>query len=409
MSEIFTNNTLRTLILANLFSSVGKGMVLIGISWNIVESTGTASPLGITILFSTAIMILIGPYIGIYIDKYSRKKILLTANFSGAVILSFFSLWGIFWGSYSTSVLTIIYVVSMVIRQIYFPAQYALVQETFKPKKYQKINSVLEVQNQVVKVMAGVFAVFILVQYSLHTVFIITSITYLIAFLLLIPLKYSFTVNEDKKTKKNSYKELTKGLKFIINMKGFIIFGLSVFTPFVVFMVGNLLAPAFVNIDLQENVSVFSSGEITYALGAVLAGILVTRILTKICKFTFLITNITLFSISLIGMVLILKGWAFVLVYLFMGWTVSSTRLISQTIFMEIVPKNLMGRVMITLDLLSLVIRVILIAIFTISIDIVGAGSGYLILSVLLFGAAMGISYSVKHIKEAVENIKEAA
>ncbi|WP_043978049.1 MFS transporter [Priestia megaterium] len=401
MNLILTNSTLRNLVLGNLFSSVGRGMVLIGISWYLVEDNGTAAPLGITMLLSTALMILVGPYLGTYIDRFSRKRILLLENIFGFLMLTSFSVWGFAGGGYSSLILTLIYTVSMLISQVHFPTQSALVQETFESGDYNKINSMLEVQNQIAQVLAGGFAGIILLYFNLQLVLLITSGTYLIAFLMISLMKYKFTIG-NLKDRKNKiwYKEFIDGIKFMKTKKGFLIFGISVFVPFIVLMVSNLLAPAFVNLELKEPVSVFSTGELAYAIGAVAAGLLVNFILKRVKRFNFLIVTISFFSLSLILMVLIMKGWAFIVIYFIMGWSVASTRLISQTIFMTIVPKQLMGRVMSSLDLLALVIRVILIATFSLSIDLIGAGVGYIILSCLLLGGALGVSISVKHLLE---------
>ncbi|SDY61466.1 Major Facilitator Superfamily protein [Evansella caseinilytica] len=390
------SNNLRQIVLANLFSSFGRGMVLIGISWYMVEESGQAGPLGITMLISTLLMIIIGPNLGIVIDKFSRKRILITENVFGSLVLFIFSILFLNIDQISIITLTIIYIISMLISQIHFPTQSALVQELFDSSEYQEVNSTLEVQNQVAQVLAGALAGLLLTNFSLTVVLLITSITYFIAFIFLLFVKYEFN-NADVEITSNKLgwvKKLTYGLKFVCKKKNFLVFGMSVFVPFIILMVGNLLAPVYVSLDINESVTIFSMGELAYALGAVFAGLLVIVILKRVSQKGFLVVNILIFATLLTIMVIWGQGWFFILTYFYLGWTVASTRLVSQTIFMNIVPKYIMGRVLTALDMLALIVRVILLITFTIILDFLSAGIGYLLLSVISIIAAVGIFIS---------------
>ena len=62
VGEIFRNRNFCRLFFSNLFSGFGQGMTMIGISWYLVESTGSASLLGSTMLLSSILTLLVGPY-----------------------------------------------------------------------------------------------------------------------------------------------------------------------------------------------------------------------------------------------------------------------------------------------------------------------------------------------------------
>lgn len=408
MFDLLRDKRLRSIVLANLFTSFGRGMILIGISWYIVESTGRAGPLGITMLISTALMVLVGPNLGIIIDRFSRKKILMIENFLGALLLGIFSLVSIYATEISLILLTVIYIISMLLSQIHFPTQSAFVQEIFNSTEYQKVNSTLEVQIQIAQVLAGAFAGIILTYYSLTLVLTITSFTYLIAFFLLSPIKYQFSIERKNLKKKKWTQDLTTGLTYVFTIKGILVFGISVFIPLIILMVSNLLAPVYINIDLDESVSIFTFGELTYAIGAFLAGMLSVLIIGKFSKLKFMITTLGLFSLALVVMVISSNSWVFIATYLYLGWTVASTRIISQTIFMEVIPKELMGRVLTAIDMLALIIRVALIGSFTFLLDSLGAGFAYLILGLLACLGSIGISVSYRAIyKRTKINFKE--
>lgn len=374
--------------MANLFSSVGRGMTLIGIAWYAVSKNDMASPLGVIMLISTFLMLVLGPNVGIIIDRFPRKNILVLENIIGSFVFLVFAIMDILSGT-SYILLTIMYISSMTLSQIHFPSQSALVQEIFSAHEYQKVNSTLEVQIQVTQMLAGALAGILLTNYDLNIVLFITAFTYLIAVI------FSMQIQSTKKTgasreggrKKehnNWWVDLSTGFNYLMQHKLLFFFGVSSFMPFIMLMVSNYLAPVYIKIGLQENVSVFSTAEFTYAIGAFLAGMLMMYIASKITPVNFLIINTALFAIVMIGMIMTSNKWSFIAFYGYLGWTVATTRLLSQTIFMKTVPQELMGRVITSIDMIALVIRVIFIAIFTLSLDTIGARMGYVYLLILV-------------------------
>ena len=100
MGEVIKNSNFRKLFLSNLFSGVGQGMTMIGISWYMIELTGTARLLGSTMIISAILTLLIGPFAGTMIDRFSRKAILQFEQLAGFTVLLTVSVWG--WlGTYS--------------------------------------------------------------------------------------------------------------------------------------------------------------------------------------------------------------------------------------------------------------------------------------------------------------------
>lgn len=362
-------------------------MSLIGISWYAVSKNDIASPLGIIMLISTFLMLIIGPNVGIIIDRFPRKNILVIENIIGTILFLIFGIMDIFSGT-SYILLTIIYISSMTLSQVHFPSQSALVQEIFSSHEYQKVNSTLEVQIQVTQMLSGALAGILLSKYDLNFVLLITAFTYFIAVIFSMQIKITNKTlgnnkRDGKKDNKNWFIDLTTGFKYLTQNKYLLIFGVSSFIPFIILMVSNYLAPVYIKIGLQESVSVFSTAEFVYAVGAFLAGTLMIYISTKISNLNFLIINTALFSIFMMSMIIWPNKWSFIVFYLYLGWTVAATRLLSQTIFMKTVPKDIMGRVITSIDMIALVIRVIFIAIFTFSLDNMGARMGYFYLFIL--------------------------
>ncbi|QRG67431.1 MFS transporter [Brevibacillus choshinensis] len=397
MKEVFANIDFRKLFFSNLFSGFGQGMTMIGIAWYLVEKTGSAQLLGSTMFTSAVLMFFIGPYIGTLIDRFSRKKMLLVENLIGASVLGVLAVWG-FFGSYMEWMLIAIYLVTTFMYQIHYPAQSALVQEGFEPRHYNSINSLLEIEGQTASVLAGGVAGFLLNSYGLHIVILFNALTYLFAFGLLSTMRYTFTLEGEAKANQrvNWLGQLGQSWRYIQEKRGFLIFGMSAMMPFIAIMASNLLKPVYVSQTLKADVSIFSLGEMAYAIGAVAAGVLVSIMVAKMGQFSAIVGNTLLFAIVIVAMVSLPHGWALVASYMVYGWCNASVRLIRQSLYMTIVPKHFMGRVMSFFNSIGMMMRLVLIGFFTMMIDYTGASAGYLVLAGLLLLAAVGIAVTMR-------------
>lgn len=81
---------------------------------------------------------------------------------------------------------------------------------------------------------------------------------------------------------------------------------------------------------------------------------------------------------------------------MFYGWSNASVRLIRQSLYMTVIPKQFMGRVMSFFNSLGMMMRLVLIGVFTVMIDYTGAGMGYLVLAGLLLLAAVGVAATMR-------------
>lgn len=399
MREVFGNLNFRKLFFANLFSSFGQGMSMIGISWYLVETTGSAKLLGSTMLISAVLMFFVGPYLGTLIDRFSRKNILLIENIVGFIALLLLAVWG-FFGAYSEWMLIVIYMLTGLMFQVHYPAQSALVQEGFDAKYYNDINSLLEIESQTANVLAGGFAGIVLSKLGLHYVLMFNAATYLFAYFQLSKIEYTFTLAKLARTSSQTtwLTQFVQSWDFIKERNGFLLFGISALLPFITVMAGNLLAPVFVNQTLKADVLVYSLSDMTYAVGAVAAGFLIMLIVRRLGEFSSMLINLLLFALVYFFIVAIPTGVAYILLFAFVGWCNASTRLIRQSVYMVVVPNHLMGRVLSFMNSLGMLMRLILIGLFTFMLDYTGAAAGYMVLGVLLLFAAAGILMTMRKV-----------
>ncbi|WNF03683.1 MFS transporter [Brevibacillus borstelensis] len=410
MGEVFGNRNFRRLFFSNLFSGFGQGMTMIGISWHLVESTGSASLLGSAMLISSILTLLIGPYSGTLIDRFSRKAILQVEQLGGSTVLALLTVWG-FFGAYHEWMMVLIFLASTFMLHIHEPAQAAFVQEAFDQKHYKSINSLLEMENQSALVLAGAFSGLLLESFGLQAVLLINSLTYLLAFLMQWGMEYAFSTEQQKATAPRTswMMQFHQSWVYINERRGFLIFGVSALMPFLAVMLANLLNPIFVSQALQSDVRIYSLGEVTYSIGAVVAGVLVVLLCRKFGAFPYMVFTYVLMAIALVLTVAMPKAWVFVLLSALLGWCNVSTRLIRQTLYMELVPNRFMGRVISFFRSVGTLMRLLLLALFTVMLDYTGAAAGYLVLAGLLLMAALGIAFSMGKLMRSAADLDKVS
>ncbi|GIN37163.1 MFS transporter [Heyndrickxia oleronia] len=404
MGEVIKNSNFRKLFLSNLFSGVGQGMTMIGISWYMVELTGTARLLGSTMIISAILTLLIGPFAGTMIDRFSRKAILQFEQLAGFTVVLTVSVWG--WlGTYSEWMMVFIYLSSIFIFYMHESAQSAFVQEIFEPKLYGSINSFLEIENQTALVLSGALAGILLEKFGLHVVLILNALAYLLAFLNLLGINYVSTSKEKLKldTRNSWLSMFYESWRFIKRRRGLMIFGVAALIPFIAVMLVNLLNPIFVSHSLKADVKIYSLGEVTYSIGALISGICTTIITRKLSSSSYMVANYFMMIVALILTVTFPKAGIFLLCSALIGWCNVSTRLIRQNMYMELLPNHLIGRVLSFFKSIGTLLRLLLLALFTIIIDLNGVSVGYFILAGILSVATIGIFLSFRLLLKEID------
>ncbi|MGK0555414.1 MFS transporter, partial [Macrococcus capreoli] len=178
-----------TIILSNMLSGFARGLILIGIAWNITENQSTPKFLGMIIIVATFLLLFIGPNWGVVIDTFHKKSTLILIYLSSTIFYLTFLI--ILKDNSSLTLMAILYIGTMIFSQIHFPTQSSLVQQLFSKKYYGKINSILEVQVQVTQMIAGLAAGMIIDKYGVTYLLIVVIICFLIASLIFSFLKYT--------------------------------------------------------------------------------------------------------------------------------------------------------------------------------------------------------------------------
>lgn len=396
MATILKDKRLYALLTANIFSSVGSGMTMIAIPWLMINRANGEQVFGYASLFITILLFFVTPYIGILIDRFSRKKALLLCEVSGFLIVFIFSLWGFLGGHYETWQLMVLFLSGTFYFTLNFPFKFAFNQEIFEPSHYKTLNSVIEIQTQASSMLSGGIASLLIEKIDLSMLLLLNAIAYLLAFLLIWFVPYQQKNESFARRKINMWFDMKEGFHYLKERPLQILFLTCSFLPFVSVMVGNYLFPVYISKTLQANATILGQSFMVYAMGAVLAGFTIPFIMNRFGHYRTVMITVVIFTTGILVIAWLPIVNIYLLLQFALGWGNAGTRVARNTIMMDMVPNQIIGRIDSFFNTVGLGIRVSLIGLITQTIHITGVSLPLSVLGFLLVMSFVGLLLSRK-------------
>lgn len=376
MNTLLRDPRAQRLIAANLTSSIGSGVTIIAVPWLLVNRPGGSHIYGWATVLTTLAIFAFAPYYGAWVDRHSRKTMLLLSEIFGAVATLAMALLGAWRGEFATWQLVTVYFCGMFYYTLHFPAKFAFIQQIFGRAHYQSLTSVMEVQGQTASMLAGGLAALLIDHVSLTTILLIDASTYLVSLALQSTIPYEAT-HQTAETKNSpapsAWHAVGEAWVWLRERPALATFLLCSFVPFLAIMVGNYLFPIYVAQTLHADPGVYGRSEMLFAVGAILAGLGVPWLTAR---FNHARTTVTLAAVFLVGLVL-LTWWPrvapFYVAMVFQGLGNAGVRVARNVIVLEAVPNALMGRVHVFFLVFERSLRTLLVLLMTTLIDTRGA------------------------------------
>ena len=343
MLKILGNRTFLLFFLGNIISLVGFGFNLIAVSWMVLEETGSEFSLGKIMAAATTPGLILALVAGIIIDKVNRKWLLVILDAFRVIIITVF----IYYFNIDGFSLTILYPVMMLMglsNSLFWPTAQAFVQELVDEKDYFPANALLSASYQVGSLIGAGAGGFIVHIYGPIAALYFNAFAYLISGLLI-----SLAPFSNSNLNKNSeglISALSKGFLFLKDKIGVLFLGLTTILSDIA--IWGALSVLTITISKE----IFFKGSWGYGLmdgmygiGALISTIAVAKMIKIIGRkksllCCYFIAGISCF-VSPFSSSIFIAGIA----YFVMGLYNNSARIIVRTLFMEIIPNNIMGRV----------------------------------------------------------------
>ena len=365
---------LKLLLAANLVSTIGNGITGYLVIWLLIDQLNQSVLYGYLTIFVMFLIILITPYIGNLIDKYSRKNIFYYLEIIGAAVLTSFT----FFYSLDIQVLQIILLVILICYlnlydSIKYPTLAALSQEMFKESEYNKVNSSLEVQGQTALMVSSAIAAFIIGSISFNFIVVLNIITYIISAILIRAIPYQPKVSNtvpsllDKKQKQTKpLFEFINGIKYLREKPFYITLVLLVsLSPSLVIVVMNYLEPIFIYKFLNEGPEILGIANIVYAVGAIIGGLISIWVAKKVKRCESIIFIFIHLYIRNMYCLLLSKRNNIYTSKCFMGISNSSSRIFRKDFMFNNIENDYMGRITVTFDSIKLSLQSLTLLIIT--------------------------------------------
>lgn len=380
------SRAINLLLFANSISGVAQGISMLAIPWYFTGVIHSETLYGKVFFAATCIAMFWGVYAGTLIDRCDRKKLFLVINLVGLAVVGSVTGLGFYNGELPWQAVAVVFACTMFVYNIHFPNLYAFAQEITPKEDYARITSLLEIQGQLTFTLAGGFSAVLLNGFDGHLVslwgydftlpihfralkiyevFAIDACTYIVAFLIIYRVKSLPVVERSIDTSALS-ERLKTGIRFLKQKPLIFHFGnasLLVFLTILVF--GLYVMPVYVDSYLKEGANVFAVGDMSFSLGALIAGFVTTRIFPEkaAVRGIIILSAIAglMYGVMLLSKIVLL----FFAAQFVTGVCNAAVRILRITYLFHHIPNHIIGRANSVLFMLNVFFRVCLIGLFT--------------------------------------------
>jgi MFS family permease len=382
------------LLTANIISGFAQGISMLSIPWYFASVLHAGSFFAVVYMCITLATLFWSLYAGTLIDRHSRKRVFQGINISGGLVLGGVALHGFITGSTPVALVVLVFAATVFIYNIHYPSLYAFGQEISEKHNYGRMNSYLEIQGQATTVFAGAvgavllsgtkdhvvnllgFAVrlpFEIRAWSLHEIFAMDAATYFVAIVLVAMIRYTPAEPMEVHTG-TVVARMRMGFDYLKAHRLVFLFGNMAHAIFVILLVEvHLLLPWYVNNHLKADAGVYASADITYAIGALFAGLFIRFIFRNTPTVKAVVLLMLLTAAGCLTVAFTKSVFIFFAFSVLIGVTNAGTRILRITWLFNHIPNNMMGRAGGVFQLINIFLRSVFIGLF--SIPFFSAGS----------------------------------
>lgn len=346
MKELLRDFRIRRLLFANITGSIGSGVTIFAVPWLLVHQPGGNATYGTVTLVTTVALFLFMPYYGVWVDRHSRKTMLLGSELFGFAATAAMATIGAVTGEYALWQLAAIYFCGMLYYTLHFPAKFAFLQQVFDRSQYQSLMGLMEVQGQAAMMVAGGLGAVLVEHVSLTTILMFDAATYLVSYVIQSTIPYEAThLADDTAPRASAWRAIGEGWQWLRDRPRLTLFFAASLMPFIAIMVGNYLFPIYIAQTLHAGAWVFGAGEIVFALGAVIAGVWLPRLIAEHSARSTVPVTMAVFAAGAAILVLFPATAFYLVASLLLGFGNAGIRVARSAAMLHLIDNKVMGRV----------------------------------------------------------------
>lgn len=410
MKDLLRDSRVQRLLVANTLGSIGSGVTIFSVPWLMVQRAGGGEAYRWITIATTIVLFAMMPYYGAFVDRHSRKAAMLGSEVWGFFAAVSMALVGLALGGFAMWQLMAIYFAGMLYYTLHYPAKFAMIQQMFDRSQYQSLIGLLEVQGQTAMMIAGGLGGLLVDTVPLWAILLFDATTYLASFLVQLSLPYEATHLKKREaagaegthTRRGAetppytqpqlsvWRSVAEGWNWLRERPQLTVFLTCALIPFIIVMAANYLFPIYVTETLHASAWYFAGGEITFAIGAIAAGLILPRLLSHHSAASTIPVTMLVFLVGLLLVIVVRLPLMYLIAGALLGFGNAGCRVARSALMLNIVPNQVMGRVGGFYNVLDRVLRTVFVMAMGI-IDVYGPPSGFIVLSALLAVALLGV------------------
>ncbi len=373
--NLWLDSKARLILVANFLLVVGSGISFIAVPWLLIHRPGGETLFGETNALLTLLTFVLIPYLGKWIDRSSRKLILLSFFLFGCATNVTIAILIVSGGQIVAWHLLALYCLGSLGASVYYPAQFAFNQEVLAREQYEALSGAIEVQWQAGSMIAGGLAAVLIDRVPLTAILGIEITTYLGGFALISLVPYVKIKRPGPG--RSSWQLMLEGVDYLWQRPRLSIILFASLLPFLGIMVTNYLVPIFVRTSLRGGAAIYGCGDIAYSAGAVLAGLTVAAVKTRLGLINTLLLTVGVFTIAVAANPLLPSIPVFFGAFFFQGWGNAGSRVARSILMLETIPNEVVGRVNLFYGATERLLRSAAVALVTLQVAHAGPELGY--------------------------------
>ena len=331
-----------------LISLLGSSVAQFVIIWWITLETGSALYLSLASLLGFAPMIILSPFAGVFVDRWSRKALIGVVDFLQALVTVVLIL------LFSVGIVSIWYVLALlalrgVFQAFHNPAVAAIVPLMVPRDKLSRMNGATYLFSGAVTLAGPVLAAFLLEIWKIGQILWIDAVTFIIAVipLLLVSIPSVRKEDPDNQDDPSFKREFSEGLAFVKKARGFLTFIMLATAVNFLLTPVSTLAPYFVKFDHFGGASDLAFVLASFQGGVLAGGLLMLVIKGFKRKMVAVVLSVYIIFSGYALMALAPTGlfWFMAMAGLVMAFCIPIANVSVQTITQTVVPRKILGRV----------------------------------------------------------------
>ena len=335
-----------------LVSMLGDVLYLMALDLWILDMTGSAALMGIVSALSIAPAIVLGPFAGVFVDKWNRKNILVITDFIRGVLVTFIGIAGIM-GFIKVWMIIVVAIISSMCSAFFNPAVSAIKPQIVHRSKLVKANSITSFAESSSNMLGNAIAGFLYVLVGAPYMFLFNGISYIFSAISEMFIKVpEMDKTEGKITFKEDFKE---GLHFVGQFKTFKnMFIVSCIVNFFV-NAAFVLLPVLFKQASYLGIERYGIAMAISSLGMVLGSLTLSIVNVKNEKKYFISAGaLVLMGIMMVIMPITKNFYIFAIAFCAATYLNVVSNTIMAAVRMTIIPKQMMGKVFALMGTLSM-------------------------------------------------------